>query len=359
MKRCLLPASVMALFMLFSVVSCRNTNTEAELASVATEEFVTPVEVMEVEIKNFTRELLSNGKLRAMKKTNITFRIGEELLRIYVRNGQEVARGEVLAELCRNNLDRRIRQVRIATQRSAYAMEDLLLGRGYTMADSLQVPEHLWEVAGINSGWFEAINELNNLEKDLENTRLTAPFNGVVAGIEAQVHDQVIAGGVFCTLIDHSEFLVEFPIMEHELPMVSLGSAVEINPFGMADTRYKGKIYSINPVVADNGQVLVSALITGTTGLMEGMNVRAIVKQTISNQMVVPKSAVLYRDNLEVLFRMEEDKAVWTYVHILHQNSTHYSVVANPDRVASLQPGDMVITAGNMNLAHGSLVTTQ
>jgi membrane fusion protein, multidrug efflux system len=57
-----------------------------------------------------------------------------------------------------------------------------------------------------------------------------------------------------------------------------------------------------------------------------------------------------------VLFKYTGGKAEWTYVKILHQNSTHYSVIANPDRVASLQPGDTIIVSGNMNLAHGSLV---
>jgi multidrug efflux pump subunit AcrA (membrane-fusion protein) len=90
---------------------------------------------------------------------------------------------------------------------------------------------------------------------------------------------------------------------------------------------------------------------------MEGMNVRVRVLSPVAGQLVVPRQAVLYRDNLEVLFKYSRGKAEWTYVNVLHQNSTHYSVIANPDRVASLQPGDTVIVSGNTNLAHGSPVT--
>ena len=63
------------------------------------------------------------------------------------------------------------------------------------------------------------------------------------------------------------------------------------------------------------------------------------------------------RDNLEVLFRYKEGRAQWTYVHTSLANSREYVVEANRDRSAELDPGDLIIVSGNLNLADGSEVT--
>lgn len=49
--------------------------------------------------------------------------------------------------------------------------------------------------------------------------------------------------------------------------------------------------------------------------------------------------------------------AQWTYVHTSLANSREYVVEANTDRGAELNPGDLVIISGNLNLADGSEVT--
>ena len=66
---------------------------------------------------------------------------------------------------------------------------------------------------------------------------------------------------------------------------------------------------------------------------------------------------MLIRDNQEVLFRInEEGKADWTYVHIVRTNSDSYVVTANREKRVELKEGDIIITSGNLNLAHESLV---
>ena len=68
------------------------------------------------------------------------------------------------------------------------------------------------------------------------------------------------------------------------------------------------------------------------------------------SQMVVPKSAVVIRDNLEVLFRYSKGKSIWTYVHVQMANSESYVVTANTARGAELNIGDTIIIKGNLNL---------
>ena len=87
------------------------------------------------------------------------------------------------------------------------------------------------------------------------------------------------------------------------------------------------------------------------------MNVHVIVEKTLPDRLVVPKEAVVIRDNMNVLFTYSDDGvAHWVYVNILNANSESYSVEANSSRGAVLSEGDRVITSGNLNLADGSKV---
>ena len=71
---------------------------------------------------------------------------------------------------------------------------------------------------------------------------------------------------------------------------------------------------------------------------------------------MVPKRAVVIRDNLEVLFRYNGGKADWVYVNTLRANSESFAIEANADRGAELHEGDLIIVSGNLNLADGSKV---
>ena len=149
---------------------------------------------------------------------------------------------------------------------------------------------------------------------------------------------------------------VTFSALESEYGFLERGQSVRVSPFGSERT-VSGRIKSINPTIDKNGQIAVTATIPGGAGLLDGMNVKVTVDKDMPAQLVVPKSAVVIRDGLEVLFRYGEGgKAEWVYVHTVRANSESYAVTANTDRGATLEEGDRVIVSGNLNLADGSKV---
>ena len=87
------------------------------------------------------------------------------------------------------------------------------------------------------------------------------------------------------------------------------------------------------------------------------MNVKVTVDKVLDSRLVVPKSAVVVRDNLNVLFRYNNGRADWVYVNILAANSDSYAIEANAARGAELSVGEQIIVSGNLNLADGSIVS--
>lgn len=193
---------------------------------------------------------------------------------------------------------------------------------------------------------------------DYEGTRISAPFDGKVAAIKGRVYENAPSDN-FCTVIDDSSFDVTFPLLESEIPSVRTGMEVKVSPFNDPEKTYKGRITAINPMVDEKGQIEITASVENTDGdMMDGMNVRVLVEEIIKGQQVVPKSAVVMRDNQEVLFVYQpaDSTARWVYVDILMSNSDNHVVQVNKNRNAELALGDFIITSGNLNLAHESKV---
>jgi len=354
MMRFLLP------FCLFIGVGCSGSEDYSQTQEVdersAAAPFVSPVEVFQMELSPFTREVVSNGKLRAKRQAEVSLPFAETVVAVSVANGQRVSSDQVLARLSTTQLEGRLAQAQLSVAEAQVRLTDLLLGQGFSLADSTSMPAETWRLATVQSGYARARNDARTIEADIARSTIRAPFAGVVANLTAKPHEVANPGKPLCSVVDNSAFVVDFPVMENELPMATVGSNVNVSPFANPALSFRGKITEVNPVVDEHGRVQVTATLAGNKDLLNGMNVNVLISSIVPKQMVVPRQAVVYRDNLTVLFKYVRGKSEWTYVNIIDQNSTHLSVVANPDRVASLAPGDTVIITGNMNLSHGALV---
>lgn len=314
------------------------------------------VTVVPLERKVFNKQLVCNGKLEAQSKVTVQFASQGTIAEINVRDGQKVQKGQIMASLDKEQPRRQLEQARLAYDKAEMSLADRLLDYGYTLADTAKIPAEQKRVIYINTGFIDARMALENAERTYKQCDLKAPFSGKVASLKGRVHEQ---GGQLCTLIDDSRYLVRFSVLETEYKFVRVGQQVLVSPFVDADVVLKGTILSINPTVDQNGQIAVTAQVPGSDKLMDGMNVRITVENSVPDQLVVPKSAVVIRDNMEVLFRYKDGQAEWTYVNVLMSNTTQHVVEPNKDRGAEMSVGDLIITSGNLNLGDGAAVVIE
>jgi len=317
------------------------------------------VELITLERTDFPRQLLSNGRLLAVARADLAFSSPGPLVTVNVSNGKYVNKGATLAKISRPDYELALESARINLEKARMDMYDFLIGQGYPSRDTLSVPAEILLAAKMKSGYASALNALARSRQDVAGTVLKAPFSGRVANISLRVHDQA-STETFCTLVDDSSFDVDFTVMESEFAFLSKGLPVTVIPYADATDSYKGSITDINPIVDRNGQILVRARVKGAERLVDGMNVKVIVERVISDQLVVPRSAVVVRDNMDVLFTYKDDgRAHWVYVNIVASNGDSHSVIGNADRGSVLSEGDRVIVSGNLNLADGSIVTVK
>jgi RND family efflux transporter, MFP subunit len=347
------------------VCGCKNKNKDKEETEDTTEmvrgSFKVDKNIVTVEplqLKTFNKQLICNGKLEAQSKVTVQFEAQGKIDKINVRDGQKVQKGQILASLDKEQPRRQLEQARLAFDKAEMNLADRLLDYGYALADTAKIPADQKRVIYINTGFIDSKMALENAERTFRQCDLKAPFSGKVASVKGHVYEQ---SGQFCTLIDDSRYLVRFSVLETEYGFVHVGQQVLVSPFVNSELVIKGSIVSINPTVDQNGQIQVTAQVPGADELMDGMNVRITVENSIPNQLVVPKSAVVIRDNMEVLFRIDPETghSLWTYVNVIMSNTKEHVVEPNKDRGADLNIGDQIITSGNLNLGDDAEVVIQ
>jgi len=338
------------LFALLCACSGNRTETETARRSVEFTEFereVQEVRVRRLDYADFNYELISNGTVASMRRAEMRFQSQEIIRKIHVRNGQFVQAGQPLAELDKFRLGIALKQASESLERARLDLQDVLIGQGYSLNDSANIPPEVMRLAKIRSNFTQSQTNFTVAKHNYDAATLFAPFSGVVANLTAQEYNLPSGGEPFCIIIDNRSPEVVFNILETELALINVGDRVLVSPFGQADFVVEGRISEINPIIDRNGMIRVKASFPNRDNrFFEGMNVRVRVQRLLGSRLTVPKTALVIRQNRHVVFTLNNGIANWVYVETAQENSEGVVITYG------LQAGDTVIYQGNLNLAH-------
>lgn len=215
------------------------------------------------------------------------------------------------------------------------------------------------EVALDTKGVSAARYQLAQAQLSLENCDLRAPFNGLIADMEAFQGRYVYPGEHLYDFLDPDAIYVKASLMETELPFVSIGKKVELRFSAYPDRTVTGVLDEINPVVNPEDRT-VSVYIkvdNEQRDIFDGMYADVSVDTVrIDKQMLVPRTAVVTREGRTLVFVVGPDnRTKWIYVKLVDQNDRVAAIVSDSD-YDEVRIGDVVVAGNNLTLGHGSLV---
>ncbi len=336
---------------LLTLHACRESQSgnQEEMARRATRPEAVIVQTVKLEPGIFYHELVSNGKVVAREKVVVPFRVSGTITELNVVNGQKVQAGDLLARIEDFTFLTQLERARQRLEKAEIDFRDDLL-RNYSGRDTTSLPEGAVKMARIRSGLSDAETNLREVEYNYQNTRIIAPITGRIANLEATKLNHSGSYRNLCTIINDDIMDVVFPVIESEYRFVSTGMPVGIIPFSGDTITITGTITEINPAVDENGMIQVKASFRNNGRLIEGMNVRILIRKPDPGKLVVPKEALVMRQGRDVIFIRQDSLAIWRYVDIEAENSSSLSVKTG------LSPGDLVIIRGNVNLNHETIV---
>lgn len=216
-------------------------------------------------------------------------------------------------------------------------------------ASSLLRGERQDEVRAVNIGLLQAEQRLEKAQLQLRRTRLEAPFAGRVADLAVEVGQQVSPGQVCLKLLDDSRLTVAVDVLERDLLRIKVGARASVRIPALDNRSFGGRVHSINPRVDPaSGTGRVQVVVDNPEGeLLPG--VFAFVKLETGQrpeQTVVPAAAILMRQGRELVFRVDDGRALWSWVKTGARTDQWVEVLEG------VEEGQKVAVSGHFALAH-------
>jgi RND family efflux transporter MFP subunit len=130
-----------------------------------------------------------------------------------------------------------------------------------------------WDVRRVSEMLANAKDVEHSLELELEKTRITAPFEGVVARRYIRVGQSVSRSDRLFWVTAVAPLRIRVTLPEKFLGRIKAGTMVGITPAEESGRRYRAKVIQVSPVVDPSSDTIeiLAELYGDTTGLRPGM----------------------------------------------------------------------------------------
>lgn len=328
-----------------------------------------PVTVVEAARQDVPVYASALGTVAAMNTVTVSPQVGGQLISINFKEGQEVQKGDLLAQIDPRTLQasfdeaaaaKRQNQAQLATARSNYQRSNSPEYRQYVAKTDLDTQRN--QVAQFESAVAANDASMRAAQVQLQYTKVTAPISGI-AGIRAVDAGNIVsAGTALVTLTQIHPIHVVFNLPERQLPDVrqaQKAGPVTIAALDRNDSHVltDGGTLDVvdNQISSDSGTFRARALFNNSDNSLwpgQFVNVRMQLR-TIGGGVVIPTQAVMRGPDGEYVYIVKPDSTV-----AMQTVKSGVEVGdSNVQITEGLKGGERVVSEGQFRLKPGSKVT--
>lgn len=150
---------------------------------------------------------------------------------------------------------------------------------------------------------------IKNLQVQIDNATIRSPLNGIVTNQSVDVGEVVSFGVSVISIVDTLILKMKSTVIQDELPLLSIGKAMDITIDSYPDSKFKGIISSIGPIAVNTGEIFpIEITIKNKGSLMAGLSAHASLITEIRG-VVVPTSSVIQNKGESCVFVIKDNIA--------------------------------------------------
>lgn len=308
--------------------------------------FPMPVEAQPVRVGNAQRQVQAIGTLRSNESVILRPLVAGRIAEINIVEGQVARRGEVLVQL-----DQSVERAELAQAEAQTALARANFDRAQDLAARGVGTQRALDEARSSLRQVEATIQL--MRARLQRLAIEAPFDGVLGLRRVSVGDYVAPGAELINIEMIDPLKLDFRVPEQFVAGVHAGQVVQVQVDAFPNRAFQGRVLAIDPLVDINGRaIVIRAVIPNADGaLRPGLFAR--VNLTLAereNAIFVPEAAIVPMGERTMVFRVVEGRAQPAVIQLGQRRNGEVEVREG------LNPGDVVVVAGQMRLREGAAV---
>ncbi len=329
---------------------------------------IDPSKLAKVEKGDLAKSVVATGKIEPITKVEIKSKASGIVKKLYVDYGDSVKKGQVLAELDRDEIQARVDQARAQLEAStaslngtradlerakvdaegpdvpllkrAYERAQRMAKDGVVSASALDDAEKNYEMAlnkqNVSKAQLVVLQakigqaqgqmsqdraNLKQLEEQLAYTTIESPIDGIVLSRDVEIGDAVssiLVLGSTATLVmtlgDTSEVYVKGKVDESDIGKVYLGQPARIKVESFKDKTFTGKVTKISPMGVEKDNVTtfeVRVSINNPEGVLKAMMTAnaEIILEEHKNVLQIPEGSIIYDKDKNASVEVPDQKA--------------------------------------------------
>ena len=316
--------------------SCKQ---KSEETGIQEEKLRIPVMVDVIKTQEYEIIVTGVGKVDSRQRASIMFESQGQLEKIHKNVGDEISKGDVIAEINSNIYKSAFELAEASFKKAESDLEDArtLLNKNAISND---------EFNQLQLSFLSTKSNYTQARERYEKCSLTAPFDGTIVGMNLNPGEYIAPGQTALApviLADMDHMIIEVSVSEKDISKIQVGQNVLINVKAYEGDPLHGKVSLVGLMInqgSSSFKVTIS-LMNMDRQLKLGMiaNVSITVK-LLNEALVIQRKHILEDSNGNFVFISKNVKAVKKRITI--EDSQKDIIMITGD----LQPGDSLITQG-------------
>lgn len=335
----------------------------------------TSVEVVPVQTETISEQIRAFGTIRAQDVVSITPQVSNRVVRILADLGDNVSRGQVLAEIydvpyrdAVEQAEAQIRQARVNLERDStqFARQSELYERD--LISRSEYDNFRSTFLSSRAQYESAMASFTQSRENLDNTRVKSPVDGVVLSRSIAEGDIAGTGQAIFEIANLVGFETRVYLPMQDWEIVEVGQPVSMSLSSRTSEIATGVVSRISPQLDPStglGEVVIT-LTNTESSIYQGALVQARINLlTRDNAVVIPRSAMVEKVETYIAPETGTIELERTFSAFVNQGD---SIAVQRELVLGIQqgdkieileglrPGDGLIVTGQRNLENGSRI---
>ena len=282
------------------------------------------IELGTVENKELTATIKANGMLTVPNnnKGNATSLYGGVVKTLNVQVGDFVKKGQVIATIANPQFIQlqeeylTVSSKIILAEQEKQRQTELNQGNAGALKNLQSATAELNALRTRKASLQQQIQLMGINPNSVSNSNLksallvTSPVNGVISNLFAKIGSYVDVSSPVAEIVDNSSLHLDLQVFEKDLPLLKVGQTIHFTLTNNPTNEYDAEVFSIGASFENQSKTIpVHAKVKGNkTGLIDGMNITAIVSLNNVTTPAVPNSAIVEAEGKNFIFVLTDKK---------------------------------------------------